>query len=64
MWGSAVLIFGIKFLRLREGLPLVATLLQLTVLLFGLVYLANALSFTRYTSIVANSIAMLIIQSC
>ncbi|WP_417683371.1 diguanylate cyclase domain-containing protein [Pseudidiomarina aquimaris] len=61
MWGSAILIFSIKFLRLRENLPLVATLLQLTVLLFGLVYLANALGFTRYASIVANSIAMLII---
>jgi len=61
MWGSAILIFSIKFLRLRENLPLVATLLQLTVVLFGLVYLANALGFTRYASIVANSIAMLII---
>lgn len=42
MWGSTLLIFSIKFLRLRENLPFVATLLQLAVVLFGLVYFASS----------------------
>lgn len=61
MWGSALLIFSIKFLRLRQNLPQIATLLQVTVVIFILVYLANALGLTRYASVVVNSLAMLII---
>lgn len=61
MWGGALLIFSIEFLRLRKNLPYVAMVLQLAVLLFVLVYIANALCFTRYASLIVNSIAMLII---
>lgn len=59
MWGAALLLFSIRFLRLPKNLSWVATTLNVIVLVFALVYIANALGFTRYASVLANSLAMI-----